>query len=479
MVNRLESRLLKGLFWSVAQVLIKRVFDLFIKLVLVNILLPEDFGIVGVAVAITSVVYVISDFGLQSALIQRRKTTTLDVHFQSVYWWSLCWSIIVFLLMVFVGAPYFSYFYEEPQLKLIITILCIPVIFNALSIIYKVKMLRCLDFKRIGVINSIAAVVSSFIALFIALKDGGLWSLVVYTVLPFVITYPFYVNWVSWKPKFIYKIEYLLQNFNFGGFTFISSLVLVLSLNIYHFFIGKIIDATAVGIYSLAFMLTILVSSQVTSMIDRVMFPFYSKIQTNVTTIKKYYLLSLTYYSLFLYPIMLTLIILSPSVIKFFFGVKWIDAKNPIRILAIVVLINLFTHGCHLVFRSMGKPKLEMKMLVFILIFVTVPSAYIGSHYGIVGVSIGVLIAAVINFLFSFYFIKSQLDVSLLDILIRLKPSIISFSVTFLVIFPLYLFTSINFIVLLVLLWVIYILIIERFYKAEIRFLKKKYLLND
>ena len=50
------------------------------------------------------------------------------------------------------------------------------------------------------------------------------------------------------------------------------------------------------GIYSLAFMMTVLISSQVTSMVDRVLFPFYSKIQTQVEIIKKYYLMSLRLY---------------------------------------------------------------------------------------------------------------------------------------------------------------------------------------
>ncbi|MFT7071406.1 lipopolysaccharide biosynthesis protein [Patiriisocius sp. Uisw_017] len=478
-MKSLDKKLRKGLLWSVIQVFIKRIFDLLVKLVLVNLLFPEDFGLVGIATAITSIIYVISEFGFKAALIQRKNKLLEDLHYQSVFWWSVFWSSTIFILVYFIGTPIAARFYDEPLLLKIIPILTAPILIEAVTIVYRTKMLRSLNFKTLAIINSIAAIITGFIAIIIALKGGGVWALVFYILIPFVISLPFYIVLIRWKPKLQFSIVSLKQLFQFGFFTFITSLILIISSNIDYLFIGKLISTKALGIYSLAFMLTVLISTQVTSMIDRVMFPFYSKIQGNLGIIRNYYLKSLRYYSLVLFPIMLVLFVLCTPIIKLFFGYKWIDAKTPIRLLVIAVMINLITHGCTIVFRSIGKPKLEMFILSSILILVTIPSVYVGSFYGINGVAAATIVPAICNLTVSLYFLKRELNITIADILTKMKPSIIAFGTTFLVVTPLFLFTPLNLIFLLIITIIVYSIILYYFFKQSIKFYMNKFLFSN
>jgi teichuronic acid exporter len=205
----IENILKKGLFWSVIQVLIKRVFDFFVKLVLLNVLFPEDFGIVSMATAFTSIIYVIAEFGFKNALVQRKDIHLFDSHYQSVFWWGIGWASLVFLLVYFLGTPHIANFYEEPLLLKIIPILTIPVLIESITLVYRVKMLRLLNFKVIAVIQTIANVLSGFIALIIALKGGGLWSLVFYILLPFIFSLPLYFFIVPWRPRFHFNLTHL------------------------------------------------------------------------------------------------------------------------------------------------------------------------------------------------------------------------------------------------------------------------------
>ena len=465
----LKTKLRNGLFWSGVQVLVRRGLDFIVKLVLLNLLFPEDFGLVGMATAVTSLLYVIGDFGWRTALVQKKDGELLDGHLQSVFWWSILWSTLIFSFIYFAGASIIAAFYEEPILENILIILSVPILLNSLTLISRVKMIRNLQFKQIGIIESIALIFSSIIALTIAFKGVGLWSLVVYIAIPFIFSAPLYFLFypIQFKPRFDIKV---LREFSYYGiFTCLTAIVLMIMLKINHVFIGKIMGERELGIYSFAFMMTILVSSQVTSMVDRVLFPFYSKIQARVDIIKKYYLLSLQFYMYLLLPIMLALLVYGPQIIKVFFGIKWLDAKTPIRILALSVLINLLTKGCNLVYRSIGKSKLEFKILFFTLICIILPCTYVGSFYGLIGVCIGTLVSSFCYLIISLYFLKRELSVTLLDIIIKLRVPVFAFSITAIIIVPLYFYTSWHLFILLFVLGLIYFQIVYRFHKSLIR----------
>ena len=216
-------------------------------------------------------------------------------------------------------------------------------------------------------------------------------------------------------------------------------------------------------------MLTLLVFRQVTSMIDRVMFPFYSKIQGDIPLIKDYYLTSIKYYTILLAPMMLSFMVLSSPIIKFFIGIKWITAATSLRILALAVLVHLLTHGCTMVFRSIGKPKLELQILLVVLLFITIPCIYIGSFYGINGVALAMLLTAIVNALICLYFLNRELSISLWDILTELKPPIIAFTTALFIVTPIYLLFSFNVTLLLLVLIIVYGLVINYFYKKEIQ----------
>ena len=191
-METLHKKLQEGLLWSVVQVLIKRVFDLFVKLILLNILFPEDFGLVGIGTAITAIIYVIAEFSLKDALIQRKKQVLNDLHYQSIFWWSLLWAIFIYLLVYFIVTPLVAVFYKEPLLYSIIPILTLPILTQALTLVYRVKLLRELIFKVIAIFSSIASVIAGVLAIVIALKGGGFWSLIAYILIPFVITVPLF-----------------------------------------------------------------------------------------------------------------------------------------------------------------------------------------------------------------------------------------------------------------------------------------------
>lgn len=471
----LDKLLKKGLFWSAIEVLIKRVFDFFVKLVLARLLFPEEFGIVGMAAVFTTFVQVVSEMGMGSALIQRKKENLKEIHFQTAFWFGFVWSILLYLLVVFVLTPLIADFYNEPVLLQVIPILSLPILISAINNINKAQLMRDLNFKKLAIVNNTSSIIAGIGAIILALTDFGIWALVFNAVVPFFVAIPLLFYATKWLPKWVWDAAAFKEIFSFGVYTFGTALIINIAANVDYLVIGKLVNAAALGAYTLAFMLTGLVSTQISSMINRVMFPFYSSIQSNIEDIKKYYLKVIRYSALIIYPIMLALIVLAGPILSMVFGDKWVDTKVPLRILSVAVLVNVFTSSYNLLFRSMGKPRLEMKILFTMLVFVTIPSIGIGGYYyDVRGVAYGILVASVINFIVVSMVLYHHFKINLLMIIRQVLPSMIAFSVTFMCITSMYVFTEIHPIILLVLLFILFYTICSLFYKKEIRLLLKK-----
>tara|TARA_R110002124_G_C8974716_1_gene515911 strand:+ start:67790 stop:69223 length:1434 start_codon:yes stop_codon:yes gene_type:complete len=472
MKNNLDKLLQKGLLWSMLEVFIKRLFDLLVKLVLARILFPEEFGIVGMAAVFTSFVQVISEMGIGSALIQRKKEQLNDLHFQTAFWFSLLWGTFLYGIIIFLS-PLVSEFYNEPVLQKVVPILGLPILVSSVNTINKAQLMRELNFKKLAIINNVSSILAGIGAIVLAFNDFGIWALVFNVVVPFFVAVPLLFMATQWKPKLVWEKKAFFEIFGFGIFTFGTAIILNISANVDYLVIGKLISAASLGAYTLAFMLTSMVSSQITSMVNRVMFPFYSAIQSDLEKVKIYYLRVVKYYAVIIYPIMLSLIVLGGPILSIFFGAKWVEAKVPMRILAVAVLINVLTSSYNLLFRSIGKPRLEMKILLSILIFATIPAIVFGANfYGIRGVAYGILFSSVVNLLVVLVLLKKHFQINWRNISYAVTPAVIAFIITFAIISSLYLYTSMHAILIIALLFVIYFTICAFFFKEELQKLK-------
>ncbi|MDR1417609.1 MAG: lipopolysaccharide biosynthesis protein [Endomicrobium sp.] len=411
MSNKLKS----GILWSVIEIVIKRGIDFIVKLILARILFPEDFGVVGMAAVFISFIQVLNDAGMGPAIIQKKNLN--ERHLNTVFWTNVCWSILLYLFLSFIVAPIAANFYEQPILTKIIPVLSLSILSSALNTVHFSQLRKELNFRKIAFIRNISSFIAGIAAISMAFFDFGVWALVANDVIAYLITVPLFYNATKWKPSLQWDKNILKEILSFGIFITGSKIIINLVSNADYLIIGKWVGASAVGIYTLAFMMTNLVSGQVTSMLDTVMFPFYSSIQDDIENLRKYYLKLVGYYILFLYPIMLTLFLFAEELVPLFFGNQWGDAIIPLRILSLSVMIVVLTHGYNLLFRSTGRPKYEFKIQRITSLVIYLPCLVLGIYlYGIIGAAAGVLLSRLINFFIHQYILKKYFKIRIGDI---------------------------------------------------------------
>jgi O-antigen/teichoic acid export membrane protein len=414
-------------------VLVNKSFGFVIKVVLARILFPEEFGIVGMALVFTSFVEVFNDLGFAAALIQKKDSKLSPAHFHTAFWTGIGWSLIMFLSMVFLISPLAAQFYNQQVLESIIPVLSLGILSSPINLVQKAILLRNLDFKKVAFIENTSAIVSGILSLILAFAGMGVWSLVFNSLATFVIAIPLYLKATTWVPRMIWTQDAFKDIFGFGIYTTGTNLANNLINKVDYLLIGKLMTASALGAYTLAFVLTDTFRSQLMSIMNKVMYPIYGKAQDDQPTMKRYYLNVVKYNSLIINPIMGILFVLSDPIIVDFFGLKWNETIIPLRIISLSVIFHMMVNSNTVLIRGMGKVKLEFMIQLFKALFLFLPAITFGVYYyGIIGAAYAILFNKIISVFIAQIYLKKLVDITYKDLFDSLKVSLTSLFLTIL-----------------------------------------------
>jgi teichuronic acid exporter len=424
----LRNKILTGVIWNSIQLLVNRSFSFLIKLVLAKILFPEQFGLVGMAAVFTSFIQVFNDLGFGAALVQRKDEELRDEHYHTSFWTGVIWSVILYFLIALFIAPLAAKFYNEPIMQEIIPVLSLGVLASPINLVHKAQLTKSLNFKKITYISNFSNIFSGVLSLCLALLGFGVWSLVFNSVATFLIAMPMYFSATKWKPKMIWDNEAFKDVFGFGINTMGTQVFNNLISKFDYLIIGKLLSASALGVYTLAFTLTDTFRSQLMSVMNNVMYPIYGKKQDDHRLLAAYYLKVVKYNALMIYPVMMVMILFAEPFINSIFGDKWIDSIRPIQILSFSVVFHMMVSSNTSLIRGMGKPGLEFRLQMFKSIVLYVPLVYLGTRYfGTEGAAFAILINKFLSVFIAQYFLKKLLGITFNNFLIALKPSGIGF----------------------------------------------------
>lgn len=463
-----------GIFWNFIQLVISRGFEFFLKLVLARLLMPEDFGILGMALVFLAFIQVINEFGFSAALIQKDENSLSESHFISVFWANLVLSVFIYLIIVFLVTPFTVSFYSQEILYKVFPILAIGILLSPITLIHHAKLIRDLSFKKLTFISNSSSIVAGIISILLAYYGFGIWSLVLNPIFKYTFSIPLYFYSIKWKPKFKFDFKSFKEVFGFGVKVTGSNLLSTFTNNFDYLVIGKLLSASALGVYYLAFALTDTFRHQIMKVVNSVMFPVYSKKNNDLETIKNYYLKVIKYNSLVVFPIMLYFIIFGDNFLVFFFGSKWSETYMPLKYLSLSVIVHLFVNNIAPLLRGVGKPGLEVKNQ-FIKTALYLPIIFLGTYYfGLLGATIAILINKLLLVIVDFYYVRKIFRIEINEILNSLKEPLFSLVITF-IISIIYKPVGFHFLVNSILLFLIYGILIYIFMKNELYSLYLKF----
>ncbi|MBE2273989.1 MAG: oligosaccharide flippase family protein [Flavobacteriales bacterium] len=96
-MNYKQNQILKGLLWSGIDKIGIVVFQLVLEIFLARLLLPKDYGVVGIILVFISLATVFTEGGFSNALIHKQDRTETD--FTAVFYFNLVMAVIFYLII--------------------------------------------------------------------------------------------------------------------------------------------------------------------------------------------------------------------------------------------------------------------------------------------------------------------------------------------------------------------------------------------
>jgi len=425
----LKVQAVRGVKWTTLSSAVIAILHLTQLMLLARFLSPHDFGLSAILTVIISFSTVFVDFGLSSSIIYKKGIT--EEQLNTLYWLNVLISFIVYLIIFFM-APLISDFYSEAELYNLILIISSVLIIQAFGQQFRVLFQKELQFNIIAKIDMFASMTSVTSAVLFAVYNFGVYALIYPLIIMAIIksVLLIYFGRKYHKVSFTFKLNDVKEFLSFGLYVVGNGIVSTIATQMDVILIEKLLGTEALGLYNVAKELILKPSQLINPIITKVAFPVMSKVNHDMTEVRRLYLKLVNYVSSVNFPIYVVTIILAPEIITLFLGAKWLEITSLFQILAIWAFFRSRENPIGVLVMAMGKPKYEMYWNISIMIYMPI-IIYISSSWGIVGIGIGNLVSVILLFIPGWYFLAFKLcKVSLKDYFMSsFSPLIISLSI--------------------------------------------------
>lgn len=414
-----------GILWITLGSMTSQIIQFLIKIVLARLLTPSDFGLLAIALIFTNIFAIFLNLGIGDAIIIRPYKNFLGTAFVLLGGVGIVSTILVLAL-----APFAAWFFNEPQLWTVLSVLSPILIFSALNTIIAALLQKHLKFKQRVIAETGSVFAYGMIAAVLAWSGFGIWSLVAGQIGQTLVQ--FTTGWFYARPRaklefnFV-KAKELLQ---FGKPILVNSLASWMILYIDNFAIGKILNTQKLGLYSLAFSI-ISYPITITHLLNGVLYPIYSKYKEDRIFLKQIFKKGMSVMLLVISPMAVGIFVMAEHIVRVLFSEQWIGMIPVLKILSFYIILRGVASTTVFLLLSIEKQKTPMKIQLFEFLLLTVlifPATY---KYGLAGAAFAVLFARFTAFCFYLSQIKKQLEYNLQDFLGSAVPLAIAFIMGF------------------------------------------------
>jgi len=395
--NSLKSSAASGIFWSAAEKFSVQAGQTVIFIVLARLLMPEDFGLIGMLAIFIAASQTFVDSGMDQGLVQKQNRTGAD--YSTVFVFNFLVSLGLYCLL-FVTAPLIADFYDQPQLVSLTRILTINLVVNSLAMVQRSKLIIDLNFKSLARVNFVSVIISGMVGVACAYSELGVWSLVIQNLVRSSMSVIMFWTATSWKPSIAFSKKSFDQLFGFGSKLLLASLYAQTFNNIYTIVIGRAYTAADLGFYDRAKQFAELSAGTVGSILNQATFPILASLQHDQKRMVSAYSRLIRMTAFVIFPTMTLLSLLAEPLVLLLLTEKWLPAVALLQLMCFARIFYPISALNMNILNVTGRSDLFLKVdlsklpLVVLALVITIP---LGVKAMVVGHVVTSFIAFFIN----------------------------------------------------------------------------------
>lgn len=360
-------------------------------LILPRLLTPEDFGLVGMALAVIGFVAIFRDLGLSQATVQRDEINHQQI--SALFWINLLLGLSVALVSASL-APVLVWFYDEPRLFWVTIALSFSAVFGGVAIQHQALLRRQMQYGRLAVIEVTAVAVQIGVAIAMALKGYSYWSLI-FGQLAGALCGALGV-WIGcqWRPGIPRRTPGVGSMVAFGGNVTGFNIVNYFARNLDDILIGRTAGSFSLGLYRKAYDILRLPLQQINRPISRVALPALSRLVDQPERYRRAYLRILEKTLLFTIPFAVFFMTTSDWLVPLVLGERWAGASVLLAAMAPLMFTQPLGSTTGWLFMSQDRTG-DMLRWGVVGASIAVISFFVGLPWGPFGVAAAYSIAGV------------------------------------------------------------------------------------
>lgn len=364
----LAKKTASAVAWVTLITIFTRILSFVTQLVLARILSPADFGLLAIGLLAINSMGIFQDLGFGATLIYKKDDT--DHTAANTAFILLPLFALALFLIAYFSAPYIATFFNNAAVGPIVQVLALTFVISSFGTVPSMLLEKELEFKKKVMPETVPIIGYAFVAILLAMKGYGVWSLVYGQIVSAILTAGLIWLISDWRPTFKFDLNIAKVLFDYGKHLMGASIIIFLVTNVDDAIVGRVLGMEALGFYTLAYTISNLPATQITNLVSRVMFPLYSKLQDDRDALRSAYLKTLQYVSMLSIPAALGIFVIAPNFVSVMLGDKWLPAVPAMRVLCIYGLFRSLNGTIGPMFQATGNPKvLENTALVNLILF--------------------------------------------------------------------------------------------------------------
>jgi teichuronic acid exporter len=352
--NKLKTQVVDGLKWSVLAKVLTQVFSWVSTFMVIRVLTPEDYGLVGISMVFFSFIAMFTTNGLTSALIQTQGRERRPAN--QIFTLSLLLNVTLSGLIA-LSAPWFAEMYNNEALVPILWLLALMNPLTSLIVVPSAHLSMEMRFKEKAIAESVAGLIAATVAFGFAMNGAGFWSLI-YANIALTISRVIGYNYYSRsKYRLTLKREGAATLFTFAMNIQIGTFVWFLYNNTDTMIVGKFLGVEKLGFYSVASEVASIPMSKVSAILNDVGFSAFSTLKDNPEEASRYVEKAILLIGLIAFPVFLGISAIANEFVLVLLGEKWASAGLVIMVLCWVFPLRMVNSVLTNFANGMGETK--------------------------------------------------------------------------------------------------------------------------
>jgi len=373
----------------------------FIKTVIIaRILSPYQFGLFGIATLVLVFVEILTETGVNIFLVQKRNN--IDEYINTAFIVSIIRGFVIGLI-IFISSAFVAKFFKAPSsYSLLLLISLVPILrgFINPSIVKFQKELRfSTEFYYRSGTFFIETFFSILLIILIKSVEGLVFGMIIGVFFEILLSHLI----AKPRPAFSFNPMIFKEVLGFGKWITASTIFNYFYQHGDDMAVGRILGTGSLGIYDMAYRISLIPITDIADVVFRVTFPVYVKISGDIMRLRRAFVRSLVFVILLVLPICSVLFFFPERIVSLILGNKWLEIVPVLKVLAIFGVIRAISVYSSTIFLSLEKQSLVTLISLVGLSGLLVTIVPFVLMWGIVGASFSALFGTSLTIPVIFY----------------------------------------------------------------------------